>query len=261
MWSEGKAAMNSCPAEHVTDALTFFTPTIRTCSWLRSSVQDAIMSLKKVKSKKLAPSSSVSRKVVTPKASTSAAPPLEQISQLEKKLTSSTSKNADLNPLLDLLDIVSKSKKVKTQVAGLNALHNAFTVLISQGKVLGKVRQQTQDEQADPQASALMAVREWVKERWNDYQTLLCALLSSPEPALAVRCHHLYVQLQWLIDISFADCIIDCLDEPPKDDITIPLRASEAINICLRLCLLAPHYARLARLATTAYQRGPDRVR
>jgi hypothetical protein len=111
---------------------------------------------------------------------------LAQISQLEKKLTAGNSKNADLNPLVDLLEIATKSNKVKTKIAALNALHNAFSVLIQQGKVIGKVRQRPGDHAEDAQAAALLAVREWVKGRWNDYQELLCALLSSPEPSLAV---------------------------------------------------------------------------
>ena len=149
------------------------------------------MSLKGIKARKAASKGSSSSKI-TPKASTSAvsAPSaLQRISQLEKKLVSSTSKSADLNPLVDLLETVNESKKVKTKVAALNALHNAFTVLIPQGKVIGKVRQQA-DDQADSTAEALLAVREWVKGRWNDYQLLLCNLLSSPEPALAVSSSH-----------------------------------------------------------------------
>lgn len=145
------------------------------------------MSLKGVKARK--PSSkSASSSRITPKASTSvvtAPSTLEKISSLAKKLTSGSSKNADLNPLVDLLEIVNEGKKVKTKVAALNALHNAFTVLIVQGKVIGKVRQP--GDSAEPQAEALLAVRDWVKGRWNDYQELLCRLLASPEASLAVR--------------------------------------------------------------------------
>lgn len=146
------------------------------------------MSLRKVKSKKSALVSASSKKI-TPKASTSAsaAPTaLEQISQLQKKLTSPSAKNADLNPLVDLLELASKNSKIKIRIAALNALHNALSVLIQQGKVIGKVRQQAGDQPEDAQAAALLAVREWVKGRWNDYQELLCASLSSQEPSVAV---------------------------------------------------------------------------
>lgn len=145
------------------------------------------MSLSKVKSKKSAIGSASSKKI-SPKASTSApaAPTaLQQISFLEKKLTASSSKNADLNPILDLLELANKNSKLKVRITALNALHNVFSVLIQQGKVIGKVRQDG-DQAGDAQATALLAVREWVKGRWNDYQELLCTLLSSQEPSLAV---------------------------------------------------------------------------
>jgi hypothetical protein len=145
------------------------------------------MSLSKVRSKKSAVGS-VSAKKITPKASTSApaAPTaLQQITHLEKKLTASSTKNADLNPIVDLLELANKNSKLKVRIAALNALHNVFSVLIQQGKVIGKVRQNG-DQAADAQATALLAVREWVKGRWNDYQEMLCALLSSQEPSLAV---------------------------------------------------------------------------
>lgn len=159
------------------------------CVALELSLLPASMSLRKVKGKS-AHAITSSKKSITPKGSTSASTAsavLQQISHLEKKITASTVKNADLNPLVDLLELANKATKLKIRIAALNALHNAFSILIQQGKVIGKVRQQTGDQAEDAQAAALLAVREWTKGRWHEYQELLCALLCSREPSLAVR--------------------------------------------------------------------------
>lgn len=105
---------------------------------------------------------------------------LASIAALEKQLSSAA--NADLNPLLDLLELFQSEKtSVKVRAAAANALHNAFSTLIRQGRLIGKVREQ------EAKNTALKAVRDWAKARWAEYTSTLCALLSSENDALAVR--------------------------------------------------------------------------
>lgn len=105
---------------------------------------------------------------------------LASIAALEKQLSSAA--NADLNPLLDLLELFQSEKNsVKVRAAAANALHNIFSTLIRQGRLIGKVREQ------EAKNAALKAVRDWAKARWVEYTSTLCALLSSDNDALAVR--------------------------------------------------------------------------
>jgi hypothetical protein len=187
------------------------------------------MSLKKGKGKQsslfLAPQS---RKVSSKPSTSSAAPTtiLEQISQLEKKITSNSSKNGDLNPLADLRECYNKATKLKVRIAAISALHNAFTLLIRQGKVIGKVRQPTGDAGSAEHSKALLAVREWTKGRWNDYQDLLCDLLSNSEPTLAVSPAVYALIYNSQADrgrMKCADDCFKCLHEPPENLITASL--------------------------------------
>ena len=134
---------------------------------------------------------------------------LSKISELEKRLTSSGSQGADLNPLVDLLDYLrqpgTSPKVLKVRTAAAHALHNAFSSLIRQGRLLGKIKDVGNGAQEKEAAtSALKAVREWAKARWNEYLENLCGLLCTSEPeeeTLSVSCgivcrcrqrHHLH---------------------------------------------------------------------
>ena len=117
------------------------------------------------------------------KASTSAAA-AGRIQTLEKQLSSAG--NADLNPLLDLLELFQTAKNsTKTRAAAANALHNVFSTLIRQGRLIGKVREQ--EEARNP---ALKQVRDWAKARWSEYTDTLCELLASETESLAVSNSH-----------------------------------------------------------------------
>lgn len=153
------------------------------------------MSSKRSKVAKSLPASTSSLKS-GPRASTSSAKrpvsTLSRISELEQKLIVSTSKNADLNPIIDLLEYAAESPKLKVRTAALHSLHNVFSTLIRQGKVIGKVRQ-SDDSSDSASIAALNAVREWTRARWHDYQKLLCGLLPHEEGALAVRLASFYI--------------------------------------------------------------------
>ena len=131
-------------------------------------------------------SASSSKGVVAPSSSATGTA-LLKISELERRLTSSGSQGADLNPLVDLLDYVrqpgTSSKVLKVRTAAAHALHNAFSSLVRQGRLLGKIKDGSNGAQEkEAAASALMAVREWAKARWNDYLENLCGLLCTSEP-------------------------------------------------------------------------------
>lgn len=125
----------------------------------------------------------VSRSLVV--ASTSTSSQLEQIAELEKRLSTAS---ADLNPLVDLLDILKQDtdpatknagKAVKIRLTAAYALHNAFSSLIRQGRIIGKIR-------AADASEALATVREWTRGRWNDYTNTLCSLVYNHDEAVAV---------------------------------------------------------------------------
>lgn len=131
-------------------------------------------------------SASSSKGVVAPSSSATGTA-LLKISELERRLTSSGSQGADLNPLVDLLDYVrqpgTSSKVLKVRTAAAHALHNAFSSLVRQGRLLGKIKDGSNGAQEkEAAASALKAVREWAKARWNDYLENLCGLLCTSEP-------------------------------------------------------------------------------
>lgn len=101
------------------------------------------------------------------------------IAGLEKQL--SAAGNADLNGLVDLLELLrDQRQKTKTRASAANALHNVFSTLIRQGRLIGKVKEQ------DAGNPALKAVRDWAKGRWSEYVSVLCDLLSDSSETLAV---------------------------------------------------------------------------
>lgn len=98
----------------------------------------------------------------------------ETIKALEEELTTAVQSNTSLNPLADLLDIVSRAKAASTTSKGIYAVYRVFVLVISADK-LGYAN----DE-------AAKIVKTWLLDRLNAYVTFLASLLQDKEKVLRV---------------------------------------------------------------------------
>ncbi|KIK63184.1 hypothetical protein GYMLUDRAFT_41509 [Collybiopsis luxurians FD-317 M1] len=90
-------------------------------------------------------------------------------SDLEHQLTEAVSNNSSLNPLADLIDLVSKTPTGHAKSKGVYSLYRVFVIIISSGKMT----------LAEDDAAKL--VKAWLWERFNHFVQLLCDLLRDEE--------------------------------------------------------------------------------
>lgn len=99
---------------------------------------------------------------------------IENIKLLEETVTTAVTLNASLNPLVDLLDLVLKTKDAAATSKGIYALYRVFVILISTNK-LGIAG----DESA-------RIVKNWLLDQVNKFVDYLASLLQDGEKALRV---------------------------------------------------------------------------
>lgn len=188
-------------------------------------------------------------------APTSTAASLATVARLEKQASGSS----DLNALVDLLNLLqTASNKSKVRCSAANALHNVFSTLIRQGRLIGKVK----ETQASSQS--LEAVRSWAKARWTEYTDTLCALLAGSDEMLAVCRSSCYLPPE-RTDCDLCDKLLDGLaqyaHEPPTNYFRAPITSADSASILLRCHSMAPHRGRAAPHGRDANHRRASRVR
>lgn len=117
-------------------------------------------------------------------------PKLAQISTLESLLTSTSS--SSLNPLADLLHLVTSSPEPQVVHKGVYSLGRVFASLVESGKLDGTVVSEKEGGEKERK------VREWVRARLAEFVSFLGGLMKDVEKDLRVSQTFLLVLVSWV---------------------------------------------------------------